>query len=211
MGKTNRHITVKAGSVAIFEVPFKAYPTPVVTWKHGKEDLPKAKRIQEETISCLATLRIRECELADAGEYSVTLKNEHGELSTTYRLTVLDKPDAPADLAVTGVTENSVSLSWLPPENDGGSAIKSYTIEKREASRRSWQKVGTTRDTKFMVDSLVEGQAYYFQVRAENEFGLSEPAIISQPTTPAGQYGKSSPPFLLENCFKCTCTLVYVC
>ena len=190
LGKTKRHITVKAGSVAILEVPFTAYPTPEVSWKHGGSDLPKVKRIQEETISCLATLRLKECELADAGEYSVTLKNEHGELSTNYRLTVLDKPQAPRDLVVDSVTESSVSLSWKPPADDGGSPLKGYTIEKREASRRSWQKVGTTRDTRFTVKPLLEGQGYFFQVRAENEFGLGEPVEVSQLTTPTSSIGK---------------------
>lgn len=192
IGKTNRHITVKAGSVAIFEVPFKAYPTPSVTWKHGKESLPKGTRVQEEVISCLATLRLRDCQLTDAGEYPVTLKNEHGELTTSFRLTVLDKPDAPKDLSVTSVTEDSVSLSWLPPDNDGGSNIKGYVIERREASRRSWQKIGTTSSLTFTADCLVEGQSYLFQVKAENEFGLSEPVQISHAIAPAIQCGKYS-------------------
>lgn len=192
LGKTKRHVTVKAGSVAIFEVPFTAYPTPVVTWKHSNAALPKEKRIQEETISCLATLRMKECELGDAGEYAVTLTNEHGELSTNYRLTVLDKPQAPRNLTIQSVTEDSVSLEWQPPAEDGGSLIKGYTIEKREASRRSWHKVGITRDTRFTVKPLVEGQSYYFQVRAENEFGFGEAVEVSQPATPASSIGKSA-------------------
>lgn len=189
--KGNRHITVKAGSVAIFEVPFKAYPLPEVTWKHNRQALPKAKRVQHDLISCLATLRLRDCEIGDAGEYAVTLTNEHGELSTAFKLTVLDKPEAPKDLKINNISEDSITLSWLPPDNDGGSAIKGYVIEKREASRRTWQKAGTTRDNKFAVDSLIEGQPYYFQVRAENEFGLGEPVQITQSTTPAGSIGKS--------------------
>lgn len=190
LGKAKRHITVKAGSVAIFEVPFTAYPTPEVSWKHGSNDLPKEKRIQEETISCFSTLRLKECQLSDAGEYTVTLKNEHGELSTSYRLRVLDKPEAPRDLKVDAISEDSVSLSWLVPALDGGSPIKGYVIEKREASRRSWQKAGTTRDTKFTIKPLLEGQGYCFQVRAENEYGLSEPVEISQPATPTSQCGE---------------------
>lgn len=190
IGKSKRHITVKAGSVAVFEVPFTAYPTPEVVWKHGDKNLPKEKRIQEETISCLSTLRLKECQLSDAGEYTVTLNNEHGELSTSYRLTVLDKPGVPQDFKVDSVTQDSVWLSWAPPASDGGSSLKGYVIEKREASRRSWQKVGTTRDTSLHIKPLMEGQGYYFQVRAENEFGLGDAAEILRPTTPASQFGE---------------------
>lgn len=191
LGKAKRHITVKAGSVAIFEVPFTAYPTPEVSWKHGKNDLPKEKRIQEETISCVSTLRIKECRLEDAGEYIVVLTNDHGELSTTYRLTVLDKPQAPTDLKLDSMTEDSVTLSWMPPVHDGGSPVKQYVIEKREASRRSWQKVSTTRDTRFNVKGLLEGEGYFFQVRAQNEFGVGDAVEISQAATPASQFSES--------------------
>lgn len=141
-------------------------------------------------ISCLATLRVKDCQLADAGEYTVTLHNEHGELSTNYRLTVLDKPQAPRDLNIESVAEDAVSLSWQPPAYDGGSPIKGYTVEKREVSRRSWHKAGTTRDTKFTVKQLMEGQTYSFQVRAENEFGFSEAVEILQPSALASLIGE---------------------
>lgn len=181
---------MKAGGVAIFEVPFKAYPVPDINWKHNGASLPKQKRIQQETVIGITSLRLRECELADAGEYTLTIANDHGELSTTYTLTVLDKPQPPQNLAARDVTEESCVLTWEPPTDDGGSPVKGYIVEKREASRRSWQKVETTRDTKVKVNDLMEGQGYYFQVRAENEHGLSEPVQISQAITPASQYSK---------------------
>ena len=189
LGKSKRHLIVKAGSVAIFEVPFTAYPTPEVSWSKGKVPLPKDKRIEEETISCMSTMRMKHCKLSDAGEYTVTVTNEHGELSTNYRLTVLDKPSAPRDFKVDKVTEDTVSMSWQAPEHDGGSTIRCFLVEKREASRRSWQKVDSVRDMKVVAKNLIEGQGYFFQIRAENEYGLSDPAEILQPTAPASTFG----------------------
>lgn len=49
-------------------------------------------------------------------------------------------------------------LSWDIPCNDGGSHVKSYIVEKKEASRRSWQTVITNCvNTCYKVERLQEG------------------------------------------------------
>ena len=65
-----------------------------------------------------------------------------------------DKPSAPRDLRVVDQSESSVSLSWTPPRDDGGSKITGYVVEKRDALRMGWQSAGTTRDTHFKVNSI---------------------------------------------------------
>lgn len=39
------------------------------------------------------------------------------------------------------MSRNTVQLTWEPPENDGGTPITGYLIEKREVSRKTWTKV----------------------------------------------------------------------
>lgn len=39
------------------------------------------------------------------------------------------------------VSRSTVQLSWEPPEDDGGSPVIDYIIEKREVSRKTWIKV----------------------------------------------------------------------
>ncbi len=58
-----------------------------------------------------------------------------------------DKPGPPRDITVRGVTESSATLRWSPPEQDGGSDITGYTVERREGFKRTWQHVGTTAST----------------------------------------------------------------
>lgn len=36
-----------------------------------------------------------------------------------------------------------MTLSWLPPKDDGGSKITNYVIEKREANRKTWVRVSS--------------------------------------------------------------------
>ncbi len=54
---------------------------------------------------------------------------------------VIDKPGAPRNLKVTGVTEKTVALKWSEPETDGGCDITGYIVEERETARATWVKV----------------------------------------------------------------------
>lgn len=89
----------------------------------------------------------------------------------------LDKPGAPVGpLEPSKVTAESLTLSWKPPESDGGSRVTNYVLEKRPDSSKTWIKVSSfihqpTHD----VAGLDEGVSYYFRVRAENKYGIGEP------------------------------------
>lgn len=53
---------------------------------------------------------------------------------------VSDPPGAPGVPECTGTTEDSISLAWEPPLNDGGKPIKGYIVEKREKGSKRWIK-----------------------------------------------------------------------
>jgi titin len=77
---------------------------------------------------------------------------------------------------VTSVTKESATISWEPSTDDRGSAIKSYIIEKRDASRNNWIGIGQVDADKrsFTIPKLWEGCDYYFRVAAENAVGPSD-------------------------------------
>lgn len=52
-------------------------------------------------------------------------------------------PSAPRELNVLEVLKSTVQLAWEPPEDDGGSPVTGYIIEKREVSRKTWSKVSS--------------------------------------------------------------------
>lgn len=54
----------------------------------------------------------------------------------------IDPPDPPTKLKVDLVTKNTVTLSWEPPKNNGGSPVKHYIIEKL-----SWDTSGKEKET----------------------------------------------------------------
>lgn len=70
-------------------------------------------------------------------------------------------------------------MSWSPPDNDGGSPVTHYILEKREADRKSWGRViQDLKKTSFKVMGLAPGTEYYFRVIAVNHYGAGVPKDI---------------------------------
>lgn len=92
---------------------------------------------------------------------------------------LLDVPGAPKDVQVDSVTDETVGLNWHAPENDGGSYITNYVIERFDADTGKWTRAATSRSAHCTVENLLPKKSYQFRILAENIFGLSEP---SEPT-----------------------------
>ena len=92
-------------------------------------------------------------------------------------------PDAPDRPDITNVDRNEISISWSPPESDGGSRITSYIVEKRDTSSTRWTKATkqTVTETELTIKDLLEGNEYEFRVAAVNKAGMGP---FSQPTEP---------------------------
>ena len=80
----------------------------------------------------------------DSGEYSLILENSAGSKTASVNVVVLDTPSAPRDLKANDVTKESVALTWNPPDNNGGSVISHYIVEKKESTKKSWSTVTMT-------------------------------------------------------------------
>lgn len=87
-----------------------------------------------------------------------------------------DTPGPVGSLDATDITKTTAQLSWLPPENDGGSPILNYVVEKREVDRKTWTKcIEDLKKTSFKVTNLTLGIEYYFRVMACNKYGIGVP------------------------------------
>ncbi|KAK7507540.1 hypothetical protein BaRGS_00001475, partial [Batillaria attramentaria] len=173
--KYDETIYLYAGQSTAFEVPFTGNPQPKVAWTFNDGDLPDKKRMEAETIYNMTTVRMSHVQRGDTGNYTVTLANDNGKAVITIKLVVLDKPSPPREVTVKDITAETATITWQTPEDDGGKPITQYVIERREASRRTWNKIGDTTTLELPVAELVENNQYIFRVFAQNDVGLSEP------------------------------------
>ena len=107
---------------------------------------------------------------------------------------VIDVPEAPDKPQVTAVDITQITITWSPPDSDGGSPIKGYIIEKKETSSTRWTKA--TKDSVFettlTVRDLIEGKEYEFHVAAFNKAGTGPFSEPSEPRITKPPYGKCS-------------------
>ena len=108
---------------------------------------------------------------------------------------IVDPPGPPINLQVKDITKEKATLTWEPPEFDGGSPIKGYYVERKKGSK--WIRVNKkpVKDCALDVDELIEKETYEYRVCAENEAGVGTPCdaisfIAKNPFDVPGQPGQ---------------------
>ena len=128
-------------------------------------------------------------------EFRVSAENEAGigkPSQTTGKFIAknpYDAPSRPGAPVVDEINPDTATLSWQPPESDGGAPITNYIVEMRQGGDIKWRPVNkNVTDTKFQVPDLREETQYEFRVSAQNKAGISEPSQASKPA----KYGNYS-------------------
>lgn len=183
-------IIMKVKTSKVIEVPFVASPMPKITWAFNDGKFSDEKRVTVETIRGMTALTISRAERQDAGDYTLKIENKFGKINMTVHVKVLDKPTPVRNLGPDEITPESVHLTWKEPEDNGGSEITGYIIERRDANRQTYNKIGQVKTLEYTATKLVEGNAYVFRVIAENEVGQSEPVETKSITA---KYGFDKP------------------
>jgi titin len=96
-------------------------------------------------------------------------------------------------------SDSQVTLSWIAPANNGGSAITDYVVQYKLAADAGWTTFndGTSASTGATVTGLANGNTYDFRVAAVNGAGTSSYATVSDvvlaavaPDAPTGMSAK---------------------
>lgn len=113
-----------------------------------------------------------------------------------YSFTVTDIPGPPeGPLKIVEVDTDACTLAWNQPEEDGGSSITNYIVEKCDVTRGDWVTASAAcTQTSCRVGKLTQGKEYGFRVRAENRYGISEPIYSAKMIArhPFGEFSSTS-------------------
>ncbi len=82
-------------------------------------------------------------------------------------------PGKPGTPKLPEIKKGAISVTWTPPEDDGGAPITGYILEYRSEGMSSWKKAteSTISDTKYVAKGLNDSECYEFRVAAVNKVG----------------------------------------
>lgn len=120
-------------------------------------------------------------------EFEVTATNTAGSVSTTFSGDVAGPPPAPATDVTASVDGMDVTVSWVNPTDDGGSAINgAYILYTPQGCGPSATVVGeyvSASQNPFTYSNLAAGCTYSVSVKPHNSIGLSTaPAAVANTT-----------------------------
>ncbi|RVE42163.1 hypothetical protein evm_013182 [Chilo suppressalis] len=162
-------------------------PTPTVEWRHDGQPIVTDDRVEISSSPKFSILKIHSARRSDRGEYQVHAKNNIGEDTAAFLVTITAPPDPPRRVSVTRQVDKSVTLIWEPPEDDGGCRIGNYVVEYYRGGWNVWLKATTSRKTTVTLFDLIEGSEYRFRVKAESPYGMSAPSVESAPVRIPGR------------------------
>ena len=120
---------------------------------------------------------VKNCTRKNRGRYLIIAENNQGRSYAIINVNVLDVPGCPQEpWSYIDPWNNAISLEWNDPEDDGGSPITGYTLERKELERGQlgWSVIQTNiPGTNFRVTNLRDDRTYQFRVAAENKLGHS--------------------------------------
>ena len=113
-------------------------------------------------------------------KYNVKAVNAIGTGSSSAHnatATTLSVPSAPTNLTATTVSSSQINLSWSAPNNNGGTPITGYKIERKTACAGSFITPANTGNSSTYSDTgLTANTCYVYRVSAVNAIGTGSPS-----------------------------------
>ncbi|XP_049270135.1 titin-like [Rhipicephalus sanguineus] len=176
-----------SGETLRVKLSYTGHPPPTFVWKRNDqpltfEDPNCSVTVDSEDQTIL--FKIVDADCNHRGTYSLEATNEHGSDVFSVDIMITGEPDPPSlPPEITSVDWTSCTLAWKPTDNDGGSPVSSYVVEKRLMDNELWLKATTTHHEHCTVYGLEEGAKYAFRLRAVTVYGTSKPGPSTEPVS----------------------------
>lgn len=158
----------------------KQTPVEAKLIKDGKP-LP-VKDVEVAVTDDKVTFKIKKPSRELSGPYQIKINNGQGEDTKDVIIICQDVPQPPQDVDVINVFQSACDVKFKPPEDDGGSPITKYVIERQDLSKKQgWESVAEVLPDKPLlkkIEDLVPKKQYRFRIRAVNKLGPSDPATF---------------------------------
>jgi len=110
-------------------------------------------------------------------------------------------PGAPDPPVVSEVHATSCTVTYKPPQRDGGAPLTGYILERRTPGTDSeWIRVNDTpvTDLQYTIDNLTPATEYEFRVAAKNKGGISDFSLMSPKILTAEKPDKPGQPEVVQ-------------
>jgi len=170
-------MTLCKGDNLTLKVKVQGEPVPDKAWFWGRREIKSSGTVNIDNTDNVSRITVFHLERADTGTFSVKAENEYGSAEMSVEVVVMVAPPKPkGPMRTDNITAESCLAAWSPPEDDGGSPITHYILEKAQGGGENWMQCGRVAapQTECKVTGLNEGKEYRLQVRAVNSEGESE-------------------------------------
>ncbi|KAH8293237.1 hypothetical protein KR018_000965, partial [Drosophila ironensis] len=196
-GPVNQTLPIK--SLATLQCKAIGLPNPTISWYRDGIPVQPSTKLNITTAGDLIISDLDRQQ--DQGLYTCVASSRAGkstwsgflriELPTNpnikfYRAPEQSKcPTAPGQPKVLNATASALTIVWPTSDKAGASSFLGYSVEMYCTNQsKTWIPIASRlSEPIFTVESLTQGAAYMFIVRAENSLGFSPPSPISEPIT----------------------------
>eukprot|EP00092_Neocalanus_flemingeri_P076019 GFUD01094257.1.p1 GENE.GFUD01094257.1~~GFUD01094257.1.p1 ORF type:complete len:1559 (+),score=423.64 GFUD01094257.1:143-4819(+) len=188
-----KEISVARGEDLHLKVKVQGEPITDKAWFWGRREIKSSGTVVIDSSDYASKCSVLNLERADTGTFSFKAENDHGSAEVSIEVNVMIPPQKPkGPMRIDSVHAEGCEACWNQPEDDGGSPVLYYLVEKVQGIGEHWMPCGrsTAPLTEVKVGGLTQDKDYRLRVIAVNAMGASEPLVCVDS-------------FITENPFQC--------
>ncbi|PVD27511.1 hypothetical protein C0Q70_12673 [Pomacea canaliculata] len=201
-------VAANLGDTAVIHIPVIGEPTPSFQWYRVHGGVPgeplaaKDQRGQSDkffvSTPSSSTLTIQNVQVADYGDYLVTMGNTIGTSNYTFSVVPKSAPYRASHLTARPIDAHAVEVTWSPGFNGG--ARQQFSLEYLKDGTNGWRALALdptiddmTTSLSVNVSDLNPATAYTFRIRSRNTYGYSDYSNTARVVTDAAPDGLVAP------------------